>query len=162
MRDGKGLDPQIVQFKTIAGLEQAPFQFCHEIGGGFFDAVEQRVAFAVPSFLDCPGRGFLCFPITVNWNLQFPGQSEEAGDMVAVFVGDKNGRKIFGRPTNRGQPLADLARGKARVNQDAGVIGLKVGAIACGTAAQNGEFDGHERILTDTVATTIFFTRIDG
>ena len=161
MGNGKRLHQNIVQFKTIAGLEQAPFQFCHEIGGGLFDAIEQRIAFAVPSFLDCPGGGFLCFPITINRNLQFPGQPEEAGDMVAVFVRDKNGRKIFRRPPNGREPLADLAGGKSRVNQDAGVFGFKVGAIAGGTAAQNGEFDGHERILTDRVATTIFFTRID-
>ena len=52
---------------------------------------------------------------------------------------------------------ADLARRKAGIHQHAGLAGFDVGAIAGRTAAEDGEFDGHERILTDATAATITF-----
>ena len=65
----------------------------------------------------------------------------------AVFVGDQNGGEIFRRAADGGEALADLARGKSGVNEDAAVFSFDVGAIAAGAAAKDGEFDGHENKL---------------
>jgi Pro-kumamolisin, activation domain len=64
--------------------------------------------------------------------------------VVAVFVRDENGGKIFRRAANRGETRADLARGKSGVNQYAAIFSLDVGAIAGRATAEDGEFDGHE------------------
>ena len=58
--------------------------------------------------------------------------------MVRVLVGDENSGQIFRRPANGRQPLANLAQAEPRVDQDAGVIGFHIGAIAGGTAPQDG------------------------
>ena len=64
--------------------------------------------------------------------------------MVAVFVGDQNGREIFRRPANGSEARADLARRKSGVHEEAAVFGFDIGAIAAGAAAEDGEFDGHK------------------
>ena len=61
-----------------------------------------------------------------------------------MFVRDQDGGEIFRHPADGGEALADLARAEPGVHEDAGFIGFEVGAIAAGTAAENGEFDfGH-------------------
>ena len=67
--------------------------------------------------------------------------------MVGVLVREEDGRKIFRSAANTGKTLADLARGKARIYQDARFTGLQVGAIAGGTAAENGKSNGHRKKL---------------
>lgn len=67
--------------------------------------------------------------------------------MVSVFVREQNGGEIFRRAANTGKAQADLARRKAGVHEDARLGGLDVGAIAGGTAAEDGKFDGHDRKL---------------
>ena len=56
---------------------------------------------------------------------------------------DQDGGEIFRHPADGGKALADLARAEPGVHEDTGFIGFDVGAIAAGTAAENGEFDGH-------------------
>ena len=63
--------------------------------------------------------------------------------MVAVFVRDQDAGEIFRHATNVLKTLADLARAEPGIHEDAGFIGFDVGAIAAGSAAENGEFDGH-------------------
>ena len=74
-----------------------------------------------------------------------------------MFVRDENGREIFRHTTDGGEPLADLARAEPGVHEDAGFIGFDIGAIATGTAAEDGEFDGHEWTLTMRKWTGKFF-----
>ena len=50
----------------------------------------------------------------------------------------KMARKIFRRAPDAGEAQADLARGKSGIHEDAGFGGLEVGAIAGGTAAEDG------------------------
>jgi hypothetical protein len=68
VRDGKGFDEHVGDLKARARGEQSPFEFGDKIGGGFFDAVEERVAFAVPFFLERPRGGFLRVAIAVDRN----------------------------------------------------------------------------------------------
>ena len=60
-----------------------------------------------------------------------------------MFVCDQKGGQIFRRATNQSEARADLARRKSGVNEHAAIFGFEIGAIAAGTAAQNGEFGGH-------------------
>ena len=64
--------------------------------------------------------------------------------MVGMFVGDQDGGELFRRAADGGQAQADLARAEPGVHEDPGFGGFEVGAIAARTAAENGEFDGHE------------------
>ena len=64
-----------------------------------------------------------------------------------MFMRDQNAGEIFRHATDGGEPLADLARTEPGVHQYPCFIGFEVGAIAAGTAAKNGEFDGHDRTL---------------
>ena len=64
--------------------------------------------------------------------------------MVGVFVSQQDGREIFRRAANAGKALADLARGKPGIHENARFAGFQVGAVAGGTAAKNGESNGHE------------------
>lgn len=137
VRNRKCFDEQIVEFKTVAGLEQSPFEFRDKIFGGFFQAIEERVARTVPAFFQCPRDGCLRFSIAKNWDFKFLGESEQTGNVVGVLMRDENAGKIFWRAANGREALADLARRKAGVNQDAGIFGFEISAIAGRTAAEN-------------------------
>ena len=41
------------------------------------------------------------------------------------------------------EAFADLARAEPGIHEHAGLIGFEVGAVAAGTAAENGEFNSH-------------------
>ena len=58
-----------------------------------------------------------------------------------------------------GKALADLARAEPGVHEDAGFVGFDVGAIAAGTAAEDGEFDGHDKTLMTGREPGKFFRR---
>ena len=66
VRNGKSFHEQVVQFKAVAGLEQSPFEFGEKIGGGFFHAVKERLAPAVPPLFQGPGDGFLRVAVAIN------------------------------------------------------------------------------------------------
>src|SRR5258708_24516450 len=95
--------------------------------------------------------------VAINRDVQFRCDANEAGDVVAVFMGDQDGGEIFGCAAQGGEALADLARGKPGVHEDAGLGGLKVGAVAAGTAAEDGEIDGHRRTLVARTESGKFF-----
>ena len=65
--------------------------------------------------------------------------------MIGMFVREENAVKILGRATDRSEAFADLAAGKAGVDQQPGFAGFKIGAIAAGTAAKNRELNCHWR-----------------
>jgi len=80
-----------------------------------------------------------------------------------MFVRDQDGGEIFRHATDGGEPLADLARAEPGIHEDAGFIGFEVGAIATGTAAENGEFDGHDKtLMTGRGAGQIFSEKTKG
>jgi hypothetical protein len=60
---------------------------------------------------------------------------------------NENGSQIFGCASDARKALADLARAEAGVHKYACLVGFKISAVAAGTAAENGEFDGHEQTL---------------
>ena len=73
MRDGKGVHEQVCDFKARAGFKQV----------------------AVKSGLQLEFKGFFCGVIAVNRDVKFLGDSDQAGNMVAVFMCDENGGEIF-------------------------------------------------------------------
>ena len=140
VRNGKSLDENVGDFKTCAGGKKLPVDFSFEGAGGF----KGEIGFLAPFVFECPDGPVLRAAVAINRNLKFVGDAEQPGNVVAVFVRDQNGGEIFRRATDAGEALADLARGKSGVHEDAGLGGLDVGAIAGRAAAENGEFDGHE------------------
>jgi len=107
MRNGKGIHEQICDFKACAGFKQV----------------------AIEPGLQLEFKRFFCGAVTVNRDVQFLGNADQAGNMVTVFMCDENGGEIFGRTTNTCKALADLARAKAGVHKNAGLVSFKIGAI---------------------------------
>jgi hypothetical protein len=152
----KGFDQQIVQFKMVAGLKQPPinpqFQInvqtlsTFRIGGHGF-------SFAAQFRFERPNRGVLRIAIAKNGDVKFIGNPQQPHNVIAVLVGDQNGREIFRSAANGGQALANLAGRKPGIHQDAGFGGLDVGAIAGRTASQNSELYGHSLKLVAGEAT---------
>ena len=60
-----------------------------------------------------------------------------------MLVRDQDALQILRRAADPGQTLADLTQAEPRVDQHAGLVGLQVGAIPGGTAAQNRQADRH-------------------
>jgi len=121
VRNGKGVHQQVADFKARAGVK--------EVAGKFGLQLKFKCFF----------RG----TVAINRDVQFGGDADQSLDVVGVFVRNENGSEIFRHPTDGGEPLADLARAEPGVHEDADFIGFDVGAIAAGTAAENGEFNGH-------------------
>ena len=83
--------------------------------------------------------------IAVDRNFQLRAQTGQALDVVGMFVREKNAIEIFGRAANRSEAFADLAAGKAGVDQQPGFAGFEISAIAAGTAAKNRKLNCHWR-----------------
>jgi hypothetical protein len=81
--------------------------------------------------------------IAINRYVKFLGKANQPGNMVRMFVCDEDSRQTFRRAANGGKPLAGLAGAEPGINQYAGFASFQIGAIAVGTAAENGELDGH-------------------
>ena len=146
MRNGKGFDAHVADFKTRAGLEQAPVELGLELFHAF-GSRERRFFLRVPFGFERPDAAVLCAAIAKDGEIEFFGQSQNAGDVVGMFVREQNGGKIFRRASNAGEAFADLQRGKSGVHEDADLISLDISAIPAGAAAEDGEFDGHGRKL---------------
>jgi hypothetical protein len=153
VRDGKSFDVDVADFKAPAGLEQAPVDFGFE---GIF-VFEREGGFFAPFGFETPDGSILRAAIAKNGDVKFVRESKNAGDVVGMFVRDQDRRKIFRRAPDGSEARADLARRKSGVDEDAGIFGLDVGAIAAGTGAKNGEFDGHDRTLTAEKCAGNFF-----
>ncbi len=137
VRDGKGFDGDIGEFKGVAGVEDVPVDFGMPEIGGF----EGEIGFLAPLLLEGPDGGVLRGAVAIDGNIKFIGDAEQAADVVGMFVGDEDGREIFRRAADGREALADLARREAGIHEDTGFGGLDIGAIAGGTAAEHGEFD---------------------
>ena len=137
VRNGERIHEQVTDFKARAGLEQPAIEFCFEL----------------------EFKRFLRGAVAINRDVQFGGNTGEALNVVAVLMRDQDGGEIFRHPADGGEALADLARGEPGVHEHAGLAGLDVGAIAGGTAAENGEFDGHAWTLVSREDAGNFFRR---
>ncbi len=122
MRNAECFDQDVADLKAAAGAEHAAVEFGLEL-----------------EFDGFPGK-----PVAINGNVEFGTETDEAVDMVRVFVSDQDAGDAFGRAANGGEALPDLAAAETGVNEDTGLGGLQVGAIAAGTAAQNSQLNGHK------------------
>ena len=146
VRNGKGFDEQIVQLKSVAGREKPPIDFGFQITA--VKAVKRGLFLAAPFGFERPNCCFLSVTVAENRDLKFISQPKQAANVVRVLMRDENGRKIFRRAPDAGKSLADLTRAEPNVNEHAGFISLEISAITGGTAAKNGEFNGHTWTLT--------------
>jgi len=146
VRDGKGFDADIADLKARAGGEKLPVDLGFELFGDI-GPIGRRIFFADPLGFQRPDRGVLRVAIAIDGNAKLICQAEEAGDVIAVFVSDENGREVFRCPANGGEALADLQRRKSGVHEDARPGGLDIGAVASGPTAEDGEFNGHGKTL---------------
>lgn len=142
VRNGKSFDAHVADFKTRAGLEQSPVELGLELFHAF-GSRERRFFLRVPFGFECPDAAVLRAAIAKDWEIEFFGKPQNAGDVVGMFVREQNGGKIFRRASDAGEAFADLQRGKSGVHKDADLIGLDISAIPAGAAAEDGEFDGH-------------------
>ena len=75
-----------------------------------------------------------------------------------MLVGEENSAEILRGAPDGCEPLADLARAKARIDEDAGFAAFQIGAIPGGTAAKNGKLNRHEATLAGSAVQGNFFT----
>ncbi len=155
VRDGKRFDGDIGQFKSVASGEESPV----DLGFPSVGIFEGEVGFFAPFGFERPNSGVLGGAVAKDRNMKFIGNAKEAADVVGMFVGDEDGGEIFRGASDGGEPLPDLARRKAGVDEHAGFGGLEVGAIAGGTAAENGERNWHRRTLKRSGGGGNFFWR---
>jgi len=78
MWDGERVHKHVVDFETRAGFKQV----------------------AVEPGLQLEFKGFFCGAVAVNRNVELLGDSSQAVNMVAVFVCDEDGGKVFRRATD--------------------------------------------------------------
>lgn len=115
--DGERIDGDIAEVEGAAGLELP------EGEGDFALAVD----------------GFGGEAVAVDGDTEFSGDGAEAHDMVGMLVGDEDPVEGFGGAADTGEALADLAAAEAGIDEQARFCGFEVGAIASGTAAEDGE-----------------------
>ena len=113
VRDVKGVHVDVADIETGAGFEDAAFKFRAAL---VFDGVFGGA-------------------VAVNGDFKFVGKAGETVDVVGVLVGDQNSVEFFRNAADGGEAFGDLAVAEAGVNEQAGVIGLQISAIAAGAAA---------------------------
>ena len=87
--------------------------------------------------------GFFGEAIAVDWDVQTAGEYAKALSVVSVFVGDENAIQVFRSAPDSEESLAYLARAKADINEQAGVVGLDISAVPAGTTGEDGEARWH-------------------
>ena len=73
----------------------------------------------------------------------FPPRGNQARDVVRMLVRDQNASEILWGAADGSEPLSNLAEAESRIDQDAGLFGLNVRAVASGTAAENRQVNRH-------------------
>lgn len=129
----------IADFKALAGFEDAAMLE--------FD-VEREL------------RGIAREAIAINGDLEFGTKRGEAVDVVGVLMGDENAGEPFRRAADGGEPLAKLAETEPGIDEDAGIVGFQVSAIAAGTAAENGQTNSHRATLDSARGGSNVFRRV--
>jgi hypothetical protein len=87
--------------------------------------------------------GFLGRAVAVDRNAELSTKLCQAMDVVGMLVGDEDAGQALRRATDGGQARPNLAQAEAGIDEDAGFIGLDIGAIAIGTASENSQTNGH-------------------
>jgi hypothetical protein len=123
VRNGKGVDTDVADLEGSAGVEEMGVEGDLELG---FD-------------------GFLGEAIAIDGELQFAGETDEAGDVIGMLVGDEDAVQSFGSATEGLKALPDLASAQAGVNQKARLGSFEIRAIASGAAAKIRQGSRHLR-----------------
>src|SRR3989442_5154096 len=92
-------------------------------------------------------NSLLSWPIAINRDMKFLGQRDQSLHMIGMFVGHEDSGQVLRHAANDGQPLANLASAQPRIDQQPGLVGFDVGAIAGGTAAENSQANSHRLTL---------------
>ena len=121
VRDAEGIDGEVSQFEGSPGGEESELE----------RNLELRL------------NGFLGQAVAIDGDLQLAGKDAEALSVVRMFVGDENSAQVFGSPPDTEESLADLSGAEAGIDEQAGLAGLKVGAVAAGTAGEDGQASWH-------------------
>ena len=87
VRNGKRFNADIADFKTAAGVEQVPVNFCFQVRRAV-RVGERRLLFGIPFGFERPDGSVLRAAIAENGNVKFIGESEQSADVVGVFVRD--------------------------------------------------------------------------
>ena len=125
VRNAESIDDDVTEFKAAAGAEDA--------------AIEPR--------LKLEFDGLFGEPIAIDRNVELGTQADQTVDVIRVFVGDQDAGQTLRNLADRSEALARLPDAETSIDQQPGFSAFQVGAIAAGTAAQNGELYSHERTL---------------
>jgi hypothetical protein len=117
VRNGKTVDPEVAQLDRGARFKEPPGGEGRHLGLEIF-------------------RGE---PVAIDRNGVALGQHRQTANVVAVFVGEKNGLHIGDGPADRSEPRFDLPGAEPGIDEKTGMLGLEIGAVAAAAAAQNGE-----------------------
>ena len=91
--------------------------------------------------------GFLGQAIAVDGYVQLRGEHAESLNVIGMFVRDENSAQVFRRSSDPQQSLTDLARAQAGVDEQTNAVALEMGAVAAGTAGENGKPGRHAGTL---------------
>ncbi len=115
--DGEAVDLEVAELEGGAGFEEAPGGAGGEFGLERFGGEAVAVDGDVVAF----------------------GEDGEAAGVVAVFVGEEDGLHVGEGAAEGMEAGFDLAGAEAGVDEEAGVVGFEVGAVAAAAAAEDGE-----------------------
>jgi hypothetical protein len=71
------------------------------------------------------------------------GEPGDAGDVVAVLVGDDNGRQLAGLDADGGEALLYFPQGETAIQQHTRAVTFYEGRVAAAAAAQHREAHMH-------------------
>ena len=125
VRHAEALDGQVAERETRARLEHLPRRPVHSEAG-----------------LQCVHGGGVGEYLDVRELLQ----ADDRCGVVAVLVGQEDGVDPVERFTDPGEEFAELAGGKAGIDQYARAFGLEQGRVARAAAAENAKAHGHGRM----------------
>ena len=91
--------------------------------------------------------GFLGQAVAVDGDVQLRGEHAESLDVVGMFVRDENSAQVFRCPSDPQQSLTDLAGAQTSVDEQTNAVALEMGAVAAGTAGENGKPGRHAGTL---------------
>ena len=126
VRHGKGFDGDVADVEAAAADEQAEVHIGTERA---LDLIHRRA-------------------IAVDRDVQLFRNPNQPGDMIAVLVGDENGRQVFRCASDACEAKSNLAWTEPGIHQDARLVGFDVRSVTGGTATENREFDSHAETLT--------------
>ena len=121
MGNGKRFDFHIADIKRLPCLEDVGVELC----------------------LGLAGDGVKGEPVCKHRDTKLGGNDLESLSMIRVLVCDQYAVQQFRGAIDFGQPFSDLFAAETCIDQQAHSIRFQIGAIASGTASQNGQSKGH-------------------